>query len=698
MQGSTTVSLEMEPVKLPHVDSLIDFFQQLRLAKFRLDPVQLVSAEQMLLMAHSEEWSVDRFRSVLTMLFGKTLQEQKELNEYFDRWTGIKRAVQYTGASVNVAQKSRLGRRLVIVLSIVITLVMAGWFWRVVANPPATKSETSQQLQTPADSRQFWDVIIGDLLRAGAALPILLFFVWYVREGRRRALWRTARAEEATIDFEEIQIPALLEPIYVNPDMRASARQLRRHRPTESREFDVEHSIYATAGNAGYFTPIWLHRLTRPEYIILIEESSTYDHIARLADLVVEQLRANGVAIQRFYFNTDPRLVFRDDRERTAVRLFALSDRTPDTRLLIFGSGAGFFNSLTDQINGRIRDVLRAWPARVLLSVRPIEAWGGHEAALLDSGFSLGTASVDGIKALADRSTQKPFPSGHILAEARLQPPSTMSTSDTKGQEERKILGKPQLDATKEQTTALNRTDRLSSRPGWGNLMKWIAGREVEGGVSLPQFAFNFTLLNHAASSGLLFISIWVAWYWKLWTAYNLEIFILITSLFALISWVSPQFANNISSRTLTFRSVSEDFDWLHYARSRMAFLLGVLCINCSLLIWATGGLGSPFVPFYITVFLLALNYCRFPQPATGLTLLFVYFFLTSILMSEVSWIHQFVPAPIDEVKQVAINNSYARTVFEAGFIIASMIIPLISLYLAALRTRGDGLPPAAET
>src|SRR3954463_8977081 len=98
----------------------------------------------------------------------------------------------------------------------------------------------------------------------------------------------------------------------------------------------------------------------------------------------------------------------------------------------------------------------------------------------------------------------------------------------------------------------------------------WIAGSEVEGSVSLSQFQLNFILLSHAGWAGLVFLAIWVASYWPLWTSYNIWIFGLIAALFGVMAWFAPQFANNISSQKFTFRTAAKDEDWLYYARVRM--------------------------------------------------------------------------------------------------------------------------------
>jgi hypothetical protein len=198
-------------------------------------------------------------------------------------------------------------------------------------------------------------------------------------------------------------------------------------------------------------------------------------------------------------------------------------------------------------------------------------------------------------------------------------------------------------------------------------------------------------LLSHAGWAGFIFVVVWILSYLSLWTAYNFYIFGVILIFFGALAYFSQVAVFNISSKKLTFKNPGNDFDWIYYARLKTAQMLSLFCLTCALLIWGTGGLSSPFIPFYVMVFLLAFNYCGFPQPVTTLTLAFVLFFLLSILFSEVPWVHEFVPVPIDETTQAAINRLYRRKFFEAGFVTLSMLVPLISWYLAAWRTGGGG-------
>jgi len=89
---------------------------------------------------------------------------------------------------------------------------------------------------------------------------------------------------------------------------------------------------------------------------------------------------------------------------------------------------------------------------------------------------------------------------------------------------------------------------------------RWVDGGDVEGGVTLTQFPLNFTLLNHAGISGLVFVSLWFGWHWQLWTTYNIQTFVVIMILFVLMASLSPQFANNISSKKLTFSTPGHTF------------------------------------------------------------------------------------------------------------------------------------------
>ena len=217
-----------------------------------------------------------------------------------------------------------------------------------------------------------------------------------------------------------------------------------------------------------------------------------------------------------------------------------------------------------------------------------------------------------------------------------------------------------------------------------GSGFKWADGREVQGYVPLEKFPLNFTLMTHAGISGLVFVSFWFGWHWNLWSKYNWGTAVAVSALFLLLAWTSVQFGNNIVTRRLTLRKTPKDYDWFRYARSTMKFQILLFSANTSMLIWATGGLSSPFIPFYIMVFILALSYCQFPQPASNLTFAFVIILSIFLILAELPWIHRYIPAPVDDNLQAAISSGIAKKFFDGGFVMASMLVPLLSMFFAA--------------
>jgi hypothetical protein len=428
-------------VQLPDVDSLTGFFDQLRATQYRLDPQQLAVAYRILLSAHADNWTVDRLQFVLMILLAKTRQEQRDFVGHFDRWLGIRRPSERRGLAVSIARRSSpiliwmlvaLGAFIIVALGAFII------YWAISTGGPSNGIPTKPSVgQLPSAIAMAVEVIrsfgLAKVIRAGALIPLAVFVSWILLRWHRRALWLEARATGGTIDFDQIEVPAALGHVFGGPDLYATARELRRHRPVPWLDLDIDRTVESTARQAGHFSAVWRQRVRRPEYVVLIEENGRRDHIARILDAGLEALKKLGVWIQRYYYSSDPRVVVRDDPNRTPVNLAALGERGRHTRLIIFGSGRGLVNPLTDRVGSRIRQALQPWTERVFLSTEPMETWAEREHQLLRDGFSVGTASVTGLLAVATRVAQGSSHSGELL-EGRLkisqrEPVSTSPTA-----------------------------------------------------------------------------------------------------------------------------------------------------------------------------------------------------------------------------------------------------------------------------
>jgi hypothetical protein len=405
---------------LPETEALTRFFEQLRASQYHLDAKQLAASHRILLSAHAENWAIERLRFVLMLLFAKSRQEQIEFTAQFDRWLGISTQSKQIGLATRIARRTR--QRLIELFVFVVALVVMvlGTFivvrlWQTAAPPVIPSAAGIGRTLEPVGPPG-----LSDAIRVVAIVPLALFIAYLVLRWRRSRLWVAARASGENIEFDQIEVAPSLGPVFGGSVLYEIALELRRPRPTPTLELDIERTVEATARQAGHFSAIWRQQARRPEYVVLIEEYSYRDHIARIVDAGIDSLKKLEVGIQRYHYNSDPRVVVADDRRRTPVSLLSLAERERHARLIIFGSGRGLVHPLTDRLGSRLRQALEPWTDRILLSTDPVETWGEREHQLLKDGFSVGTASVTGLVALAARVSQG-RPQSEGLLEPRLK-------------------------------------------------------------------------------------------------------------------------------------------------------------------------------------------------------------------------------------------------------------------------------------
>lgn len=86
-----------------------------------------------------------------------------------------------------------------------------------------------------------------------------------------------------------------------------------------------------------------------PEYLLLIDRASVHDEQARIGDELFNRLRANGVFVDRYYFQTDPRTCRSRDPNPPTFTLHDLAARYHNHCVLIFGDGAGLISPFTGE-------------------------------------------------------------------------------------------------------------------------------------------------------------------------------------------------------------------------------------------------------------------------------------------------------------------------------------------------------------
>lgn len=159
------------------------------------------------------------------------------------------------------------------------------------------------------------------------------------------------------------------------------ARQLRRRRSGEQRRRpDLPRSIRRSAEAGGFPEIAWEYRTQPSQYLLLIEQRSPQDHLARLFAELGNELASRDISVEVYFFDKEPRLCWRKSR-RERISLTRLRNLYPEYRLLVIGEG----EALLDEGGNRLAawtEALEAWTERAWLSPKPTESWGRTEEAL----------------------------------------------------------------------------------------------------------------------------------------------------------------------------------------------------------------------------------------------------------------------------------------------------------------------------
>jgi formylglycine-generating enzyme required for sulfatase activity len=173
------------------------------------------------------------------------------------------------------------------------------------------------------------------------------------------------------------------------------------HRRIAVRELDVAATVQATLDRGGMFTPRYGLRKASPEYLLLIDRASFGDQQARFGGELARSLEANGVFVDVYYFQTDPRTCRNREPESPTIPLLDLAARHADHQLLIFGDGAGLFSPATGEPESWLT-MFSHWPHPVLLTPEFAGPPEHRRRALAEHQFLVLPANADGLAALTD--------------------------------------------------------------------------------------------------------------------------------------------------------------------------------------------------------------------------------------------------------------------------------------------------------
>ncbi|MGF1537387.1 MAG: WD40 repeat domain-containing protein, partial [Elainellaceae cyanobacterium] len=162
---------------------------------------------------------------------------------------------------------------------------------------------------------------------------------------------------------------------------------------------DVDQKIQASLKRGGWFTPVYGYRQVIPEYLVLIDRASYADHLAKLVETLVQQLRQEGVYATRYYFDSDARVCYPDVQAGLPQALETLARQHREKRLVVVASAETFYSSQTGEAVLWLEE-LQGWEQRAILVPNSAETWGRWEFGLA-SQFIVLPLTPQGIVTLA---------------------------------------------------------------------------------------------------------------------------------------------------------------------------------------------------------------------------------------------------------------------------------------------------------
>jgi len=426
---------------------LENFAERLRKAGLSPTTAQLLAAHKLLLI-YAERGKLliedpEALASHLGPIFCGSPDEQHQFREQVLAWRNARTP---TGKSEKVAKGRKRNWRLWAgIAAVAIAALAAGEYyrrnWIPDAAPPAAEApptDPAADAERPAAPESAFrvgearlvdsgEVTVGStriddspwidiLFATSIVFALVLSALWLHHFSRRQSVLKRleARPDSKRLELDPPPSGATDLPPTI---LRRVATGLRRRRGAAVFELSVTATVESTAKMGGFVVPVFAPRFASQEYLVLIDRRSAADHSANLVWLWVSQLRVQGVTIECYEFDSDPR-VCRAYGSVSSHRLSAILARHHRATVMLCAESDVCIDPMTDRPHRWIES-LSALPNRVLLTAAPPYRWAENERSLLDAGFVVLPASPAGLQAAAAMESEWRQPTATALKYTR---------------------------------------------------------------------------------------------------------------------------------------------------------------------------------------------------------------------------------------------------------------------------------------
>jgi formylglycine-generating enzyme required for sulfatase activity len=246
--------------------------------------------------------------------------------------------------------------------------------------------------------------------------PLLLWLAWQLLVLMLRTWWLQRVSGRVPPDLRTLPIEDPVLELFASPKEQRLIVELRRMRPLDLHDLNITATVRDTVRSGGVFTPAFQRLRSSPEYLILIDRQNMRDEMAQVGIGLLESLDRNGVYVEPFSFQGDPRRcqsLKRNAEYEPPVTLQHLAGRYPDHRLLVVSDAEGFYDSSTGRPHSWLEE-LEHWTQRSLLTPKSPDKWGFREEGLRQELFSLLPLTSEGLRLLGEMYNYGQLPQPEI--------------------------------------------------------------------------------------------------------------------------------------------------------------------------------------------------------------------------------------------------------------------------------------------
>ena len=211
---------------------------------------------------------------------------------------------------------------------------------------------------------------------------------------------RSIQGRSGPVRIELTSFPAKFWRIWNTARIDAATVSLREKEWTPTTEWDLPASIRYTIQQGGIPHLVSRQRKRMPQYLFLIDQRSTEDHLAGFYAELALEMRRRDLAAEYYFYHDIPGRCWRDRRNpRTYTSIQRLQNEYDGYKLLIVGDANGLLDRPYLRPSSLAHEVAENWRDVALLSPKSTAEWGRPELSLCQL-FPVVPATAEGLDTL----------------------------------------------------------------------------------------------------------------------------------------------------------------------------------------------------------------------------------------------------------------------------------------------------------